>query len=173
MSSQYPDIHKYSQLYNIPQDQLIKGFEVESYYHQLLINEPDQNKRIELYDEFYSKADADISAYTKSKKEEHNSKLKYVRLFEKEIKNKSVIDFGCGQGDMLLAIASQVPFKSLTGIDVFIPEELKKNSQISFEQKGIIHYKSHKKYEVAISDNVLEHLVKKMLLNISNMSVNV
>ena len=160
MSSQYPDIHKYSQLYNIPQDQLIEGFEVESHYHQLLINEPDQNKRIEIYNEFYSKL-MHVYQRTQSKEEEHNSKLKYVRLFEKEIKNKSVIDFGCGQGDMLLAIAKQLPFKSLTGVDVFIPEELKTNGQISFEEKGIIHYKSHKKYEVAISDNVLEHLVKE------------
>ena len=79
-------------------------------------------------------------------------------LFEKELKGKSIIDFGCGEGYFLMNIQKKIPFKKLTGVDVFIPETLKNHPSIQFISSGIINFSTEEKFEVAFSDNVIEHL---------------
>ena len=113
-----------------------------------------------LYDEFYSKL---IPLYGRETDliNGQNSKDKYVNLFRKELENRSIIDFGCGNGHMLLSIARLLNIKNLTGVDVVIPKELKNNADIHFVESNVINHQFNKLFDVALSDNVLEHLVPK------------
>ena len=87
-----------------------------------------------------------------------SEKDKHIRLFEKEIINKSVIDFGCGEGLFLKNIQKNIPYKKLVGVDIFIPNSLKDNPKIKFVSSSIITFRSNEKFDIAFSDNVLEHI---------------
>lgn len=156
--SEFPDIQKYSDQEGIPLPVLAEAYKIEAYYHKVLLSEKNPEIRESIYSEFYSKL---MKAYGRDSANipDANPKDKYVRLFEKELKGKSIIDFGCGQGYMLQAISKILGNKKLAGLDVVIPNELKKIIGIDFKEGNIINYSSSDKYQVALSDNVIEHLV--------------
>lgn len=155
---EFPDIHKYAKLENITAEVLIKAFNVEKHYHDLLIQEKDFNKRVQIYDEFYSKL---IPIYGRDNSfiNGKNPKDKYVNLFAKELESSSIVDYGCGQGHMLQSINNLLTTKKLVGIDVVIPEDLKSHNRIHFIESDIIKHTFQESFDVALSDNVLEHLV--------------
>ena len=156
--SEFPDIDKYARAENLSREVLIEAYRVEEHYHDLLLEEKDFTKRAQLYDEFYSKL-VPIYGRDTSTLSGNNPKDKYVKLFAKELKGASIIDYGCGQGFMLQSISRQLETKKLTGIDVFIPDDLKTHSNIKFIESNIITHQFVEKFDVAFSDNVLEHLV--------------
>ena len=55
-------------------------------------------------------------------------------------------------------IQKKIPYKKLTGVDVFIPENLLHHPHIQFIPSGIINFSTEEKFELAFSDNVIEHL---------------
>lgn len=156
--SDYPFIRDYSKSEGITEDILAEAFKIEEHYHHLLLEETEFDKRQILYSEFYSKL---LSVYGRHEElyPEDNPKDKTVHLFEKELNQKSVIDFGCGQGYMLQSICKKLNASKLTGVDVYIPDELKADIRINFEAANIVKYTTDTSFEVAISDNVVEHLV--------------
>ena len=156
--SEFPDVDKYSKSESLSKEALINAFRVEAHYHDLLLNEDNFDKRMKLYDEFYTKL-MPIYGRDTSLINKKNPKDKYVKLFSKELENASIIDYGCGQGYMLQSIDQNLITKKLTGIDVFIPEELKSHERIKFIDSNIIDHRFEEKFDVAFSDNVLEHLV--------------
>ncbi|WP_194973551.1 class I SAM-dependent methyltransferase [Aquiflexum lacus] len=160
-SKLFPDIEAYSKEIGLSPEMLEEAFLLENRYHDLLIQEKDAQKREKLYDEFYSNL---LQFYGRTTKEDDSLEIKIaskdpqVTLFEKELKGKSIIDFGCGEGHFLMNIQKKLPYKKLTGVDVFIPENLKKHPEINFIAAGIINFQTDEKFEVAFSDNVIEHL---------------
>lgn len=158
--SAFPDIQKYSNQESISPEILEKAFRVEKKYHDLLLAEKHFEKRVSLYNEFYSTV-IPIYGRDDSNFGETNPKDKYADLFLSEIKGKRVADFGCGQGFMLQSLASKDPNCHLTGIDVLIPEELKIHPRINFIENNLLTYQPSEQFDIAISDNVIEHLVKE------------
>lgn len=160
-SLNFPDLEAYSKESGLSPKILIEAFKLENKYHNLLINEKDANKREKLYNEFYSNL---LQFYGRTAKVDSTledriaTKNLQVVLFEKELKGKSIIDFGCGEGYFLMNIQRNVSYTKLTGVDVFIPETLSNNTHIDFISSGIINFKTPTKYDIAFSDNVLEHL---------------
>src|SRR5690606_19370398 len=140
---------------------LVEAYQLENFYHNKLIGEADRNKRALIYEEFYSRLlhlygrDAAPGSSVEQKISEKDPQ---VKLFERDLRNKSIIDFGCGEGSFLLNIRKNLPYKSLTGVDVYIPEALSNHPDIKFISSGIIHFETREKYELAFSDNVIEHL---------------
>lgn len=157
----YPDIEAYSKEIGLSPEVLAEAFKLENHYHKLLVNEQSSKKREALYDEFYSNL---LQFYGRTAKEDDSlenriaTKDPQVTLFEKELIGKSIIDFGCGEGYFLMNIQKKIPYKKLTGVDVFIPDTLKNHPQIQFIASGIINFKTEEKFELAFSDNVIEHL---------------
>lgn len=158
--SAFPDIQKYSKQESISPEILEKAFRVEKKYHDLLLAEKDFEKRVSLYSEFYNTV-IPIYGRDDSNFGETNPKDKYADLFLSEIKGKRVADFGCGQGFMLQSLASKDPNCHLTGIDVLIPEKLKRHPRINFIEDNLLTYQPSEQFDIAISDNVIEHLVKE------------
>lgn len=156
--SQFPDIEKYAKSENLSEETLVAAYKLEAKYHKLLVEETNPEKRKYLYDEFYSTL---LPLYGRLAQDSKapNPKEKYVKLFAPEITNASIVDFGCGEGLMLKSINERLPTKSLTGIDVFIPENLKSHPKIGFLEANIVEYEPDQKFDIAFSDNVLEHLV--------------
>lgn len=158
--SAFPDIQKYSNQESISPEILEKAFRVEKKYHDLLMAEKDFEKRVSLYREFYNTV-IPIYGRDDSNFGEANPKDKYADLFLSEIRGKRVADFGCGQGFMLQSLANKDANCRLTGIDVLIPEDLKRHSRINFIEDNLLTFKPSQQFDIAISDNVIEHLVKE------------
>lgn len=156
--SEFPDIHRYARLEGLSPAVLAEAYCLEEKYHKLLLEEQDPDKRVGLYNEFYATL---IPLYDRESVQgpDHYSKDKYVKLFTPELSGKSVVDFGCGNGQMLLAIDRLLNTRSLTGIDVVFPEELKAHERINFVEGNLMTEVFEEPFEVAFSDNVLEHLV--------------
>ncbi len=97
----FPDIEAYSKESGLSPEVLEEAFKLENHYHKLLVAEEDAKKREGLYNEFYSNL---LQFYGRTAKEDSSleeriaSKDPQVTLFEKELKGKSIIDFGCGEG---------------------------------------------------------------------------
>ena len=95
----FPDIVAYSKESGLSPEVLEEAFTLENHYHKLLVQEEDAKKREGLYDEFYSNL---LQFYGRTAKEDSSleeriaTKDPQVTLFEKELKGKSIIDFGCG-----------------------------------------------------------------------------
>lgn len=157
----YPDIQAYAKEMGCDPAVLTEAFAIESHYHDLLINEPSAPQREIIYKEFYHKL---LQFYGRTFTQNENiddkiaSKNKQVQLFQKELINKSIIDFGCGEGLFLMNIQKNIPHKKLVGVDIFIPESLQQRQDIQFISSSIIEFKSADKFDVAFSDNVIEHL---------------
>jgi SAM-dependent methyltransferase len=157
----FPDIEAYSKEAGLSPEVLEEAFKLENHYHNLLVNEDNAKKREAIYDEFYSNL---LQFYGRTAKDDGSledriaTKNPQVTLFEKELKGKSIIDFGCGEGYFLMNIQKKIPYKKLAGVDVFIPETLKNHPNIQFISSGIINFNTEEKFEVAFSDNVIEHL---------------
>jgi SAM-dependent methyltransferase len=140
----FPDIEAYSKEVGLSPEVLKEAFNLENHYHNLLVNEENAKKREALYDEFYSNL---LQFYGRTAKVDSSleervaTKNPQVTLFEKE-----------------LNIQKKIPYKKLTGVDVFIPETLKNHPNIQFISSGIINFSTEEKFEVAFSDNVIEHL---------------
>jgi SAM-dependent methyltransferase len=157
----YPDIEAYSKEIGLSTEVLEEAFKLENHYHKLLVSEKDPIKREALYDEFYSNL---LQFYGRTAKEDDSlenriaTKDPQVTLFEKELRGKSIIDFGCGEGYFLMNIQKKISYKKLTGVDVFIPDTLLQHPHIQFIASGIINFSTEEKFELAFSDNVIEHL---------------
>lgn len=161
LKSLYPDIFNYSKATGRSIPLLVKAFEIESNYHKKILEENDRIKREALYEEFYSKL---LNVYERNAEIEKGidvriqAKDPQARMFQRELLGKSIIDFGCGEGCFLMNLQRNLSYESLAGVDVYIPDKLKEHDGIDFISSSITNFKTSKKYDVAFSDNVIEHL---------------
>ena len=94
-------IDSYSKEIGLSKDLLIEAFKIENSFHIKLRKEKNKSKRDTLYKDFYNKL---LKFYGRDSKEEDlidkkiELKNKQITLFKNEIYNKSIIDFGCGEG---------------------------------------------------------------------------
>ena len=84
-----------------------KHIETLSEFKLQKINQKDNEKRLK---------------YLEKELDKINLKNRQINLFYKELFNKSIIDFGCGEGHFLINIHNNFKHKKLLGIDIFIPD---------------------------------------------------
>lgn len=73
------------------------------------------------------------------------------------IQNPSIIDVGCGKGDLLRFLSAENPGMNLTGID-FSPNDDVEG--IKFLQGDFLSFEPDKKYDIVISLAVIEHIAE-------------
>jgi len=156
MNSKYPYIERFSSEIGIPENILVKAFEVEKEFHFKILNEIDAEKRNELYRDVYKTVH---SLYGRTKLPTvQNSKINLVKRFGNALEKKSILDVGCGNGDLLRAILETGKDKRLVGLD--ISEYVLPNSDaaIEFVKTDIIDFNLDAKFDFVFSDNVIEHI---------------
>lgn len=157
-NKEYKDLQKFSKSIGIAEKNLVKAFEIEREFHHKVLNEPSQEKRKELYSEVYKTVHKIYGKKSSNILTDFNPKRITVKLFRKELENKSVLDVGCGEGFFLASIADQLNTKNLCGVDTSIPEISFTHPKIDFIEKNIIDFELDKKFDVIFSDQVLEHI---------------
>lgn len=153
----YQFIDQFSRASGIQKEKLKNAYKIESEFHSKIIFESDFEKRQALYADVYSKVHTlygkggvNLNARIKQKK-------KFIWLFGKELKNKSILDIGCGDGALLLALEKWGKAKELCGIDIseIIAES---SSKINFIKSNILKFDLAEKFDVVVLDNVYEHI---------------
>ena len=156
MNSKYPFIKRFSSDIGISDDILVKAFEVEKEFHFKILDETNSEKRKKLYTEVYNTVH---SLYGKAKlPSKRNPKINLVNKFGNAFDGRSIIDVGCGNGDLLRAIRETGRPKRLVGIDG--SEYVLSNSDpnIDFVKSDIIDFNLEDKFDIVFSDNVIEHI---------------
>ena len=152
----------YSIKTGIPHSVLEGMFQSESIFHNEILKEDDFDKRTALYEKIYTESANATAPYLKEYfKDIVEAKKLIFNIFKKEIKGKSIIDIGCGSGGFLYVVAqSGLAFKTLYGLDVKTPTFPKDqySDQIECLQSSIVNFVVPKKFEVAMLDNVYEHI---------------
>jgi 2-polyprenyl-3-methyl-5-hydroxy-6-metoxy-1,4-benzoquinol methylase len=82
-----------------------------------------------------------------------------VELLRLELEGKSILDIGCGAGDFLLSCSRNIAHGALLGIDFFAPQIDVAERNLTFVRSDIVRFKVTSPFDVAISDNVFEHIV--------------
>jgi tRNA G46 methylase TrmB len=139
----YKDIEKYSKSRGISTENAVKAFEIESEFHRRVLSEPDYEKRKQMYADVYTAVHPLYGKNTNS-----HSQDGLVKLFAKELKNKSVLDVGCGEGHFLASIARNLPHKKLVGMDVSIPHLPQNNGTIKFKLGDVINFDLQEQFDV-------------------------
>lgn len=156
----YPSLKRFSKYISIPAEDLMEAFEVEKDFHQKILAANSKAERIKLYNNLYSTVHP---IYQRNNRGAHHNGEMFSRkalLFEKELKGKSVLDVGCGQGAFLKTLVKRNHGFKLCGLDVSLPspEEMKQYPQIEFIAADITEFQVASKYDVVYSNHVLEHM---------------
>ena len=157
----HKDLKKFSKSIGFDEESLVKAFKIEKEFHDKISVERNFEKRQELYGWVYPLVH---KIYGKDKKHNFDLSIKGKKrvawLFKKELRGKSVLDIGCGDGAFLYAIKASYEHKHLCGVDLSQPALPDDGSGdgIEFVNANIVRFKLDKKYDVAMLDNVYEHI---------------
>jgi SAM-dependent methyltransferase len=152
----------YSKKTGIPAEVLIGMFFSESNFNAEILEEKDFDKRTRLYENIYTKSANVTAPYLQEYfKDLIVAKKLIFNIFKKECIGKSIIDIGCGSGAFLYVIAQTgLPYKTLYGLDVKKPTfpNDSVSDKIKCLQSSIIKFNVPQKFELAMLDNVYEHI---------------
>ncbi len=166
------NLQRFSKETGMPPELFEEIYQLESKFYKDITQEPDFDKRQQLYSFIYQKVAELTSQYDPDyflKLVEEKTKI--AQLFRKELNGKSILDIGSGSGAFLYAIAKmKLPHKLLCGLDVKSPtlpiDEF--SEKIMCLQRNAIKFTVPQKFEVAMLDNVYEHIAhqdKNFFLN--------
>jgi SAM-dependent methyltransferase len=155
----YPCLARFSKEIGLSEEVLIANFEIENVFHDLILAEPSGDERRRLNHEVYTKvfqlygAKFEIPVTATS-----GPKDFVVDLLAPLLANRSILDVGCGAGHFLLGVSRLLEHGELLGLDVFAePLELA-DRNLRFQRSDIVRFDLDSRFDVAISDNVYEHI---------------
>jgi 2-polyprenyl-3-methyl-5-hydroxy-6-metoxy-1,4-benzoquinol methylase len=158
-SGPYPCLEHFSSLIGIPGEALARAFEIERVFHQRILEENDFERRQALYQDVYQTVHP-IYGSVPSDEEfrgDHNPRAQTIWLFTPELAGKSILDVGCGRGEFLVGVARSLPHGRLLGIDAVVPPS-DPALGVSFRADSIVRFDLGERFDVAFSDNVIEHI---------------
>lgn len=156
----YPYLEKFSKSIAIPENDLVEAFEIEKKYHELILNEDSKEKRILLYQQLYSTVHPIYQRSSSNILIPKEIKSRKALLYRKELKNKSILEVGCGQGAFIITCSKIMNTLKLCGLDVTLPKDeiIKQYPKIEFINTDITDFKMNNKFDVIYSNHVLEHM---------------
>ena len=126
---------------------------------EAIVNDPDGNVR---------------NLLSKDEIDKRVQNYEYIIKFVRDLSPESVLDLGCGLGDMLLNLDG-VKFR--TGVDSDVKLAQKRSNKISWIESDVEFFENVSNYEVIICHHVIEHLndpinfVKRIYLAMKKNSV--
>ena len=160
INTKFPDLFKFSKHIGFSPEKLIQAFDVETKYHKLILNESDKNLRKQLYNNLYTEVHR---IYYGDGLLNSNETIPFSRkaiLFKKELKNKSILEIGCGRGSFIISAFNSYNLKKITGLDVSLPSDIliNKYADIEFIKMDVIDFDLSYKYDIVYSNHVFEHM---------------
>jgi 2-polyprenyl-3-methyl-5-hydroxy-6-metoxy-1,4-benzoquinol methylase len=155
----YPWLRQFSRNIGLSEETLIASYELEDRFHDLILAEPSSDVRRQLNDEVYTKAFELYGVVFKFNFEATSSpKDAIVSMLSQELAGRSILDIGCGGGDFLLSCNRNIEHQRLLGLDVFVKDTEVPERRLSFRRSDVVRFEVDEPYDVAITDNVYEHI---------------
>jgi 2-polyprenyl-3-methyl-5-hydroxy-6-metoxy-1,4-benzoquinol methylase len=154
--SGYPHLDWFSRELGIPPASLIRGFELERAFHTAILAEADAQRRQQLYADIYAQVHP-LYRVAHDPESRIRSKLATVDRFESELRGRSVLDVGCGDGAFLNAVSRRLPHGRLQGIDVDVSGTIP-SPAVEYRQTNVVEFTVDTEFDVVFSDNVMEHI---------------
>lgn len=112
---------------------------------------------LQKYDSFYT-VNTDINKVYFDREESYLAALEIFEFLFRHITVRSVIEFGCGCGAWLKAVKKLVPKGVVLGIDGSDVDRSEYLDEKEFQKEDITTYRPQKRYDLAVSIEVAEHL---------------
>ena len=155
----YPCLAQFARDNNLAPDTLIAIFELERIFHELILAEKDAAARRRLNKEVYGKTSELVGPAAKIDLNAQSSpKDALVALLENELSGRSILDIGCGAGDFLLSCSRKIAHGALLGIDTLVRDMQVPALNLSFRHCDVVNFTVDSPFDVAITDNVYEHV---------------
>jgi SAM-dependent methyltransferase len=169
----FPYLREFASETQIPAENLIRVFQIESEFHRAILATDNPAKRKAMYAELYSTVHPLLRPTSQINDESidaipSRAAQGTVLLFRRELSGKSVLDVGCGDGKFLFAIHSLLPHGALLGLDT---DALWQNHRtplppdLQFLRQDIVSFRLDRTFDVVFSNQVLEHLAPSDLSN--------
>ena len=164
LASTYPSIDSFAIDVGLPAEQMAEAFVLEREFHRAVIAEPSPERRQALYADIYTRVFAIYGFEFKAPADPGPSpRDALVNLLMPELKGKSIIDVGCGAGDFLFSCSRLAEPRRLVGIDVFAQSTEIPERRMSFLRSDVVDFTLPETFDVAMSDNVYEHIAPQDL----------
>jgi len=158
-SSEEPfrDLARFASDIGIPQEKLVKAFNIEKEFHDRILHEADPEKRAMLYAKVYRTVHV-LYGNSSFVAGAQNPKERVVKMFRRELQDKSILDLGCGDGAFLFCVHRLLRHRDLVGIDIARPVQPEVTMGLRFIKGSIVDFRVDREFDVVFSDNVMEHL---------------
>jgi SAM-dependent methyltransferase len=164
--SSFPFLQEFAEETRIPEENLIRVFQIESEFHRTILATDDSSRRNAMYAELYSAVHPLLRPTSETSEEpidpnRSRAARGTVLLFRKELSGKSVLDVGCGDGQFLFTIHDLLPHGDLLGLDVaalWLNYPTPPPPDLRFLRQDIVSFKLDRTFDVVLSNQVLEHL---------------
>jgi 2-polyprenyl-3-methyl-5-hydroxy-6-metoxy-1,4-benzoquinol methylase len=155
----YRDINEFAKDVGLQAEHMITAFKLEQQFHTALLEEPSHEKRLSLYRDIYTRV-FEIYGFKPeiNLNQDYSVKLPIIEMFRSKLTGGDILDAGCGTGQFLLACAKTVQPNYCLGIDVFAQDLKIPELKLEFRNADITKFSIPEKFDVVMSDNVLEHL---------------
>jgi SAM-dependent methyltransferase len=155
----YPSLERFSGDVGLPADRLVRSYLIERAFHHAILAEPSFERRRAMYDEVYTRVFEIYGfTFTIDKDATTTPKDATVEMLRPELAGRSILDVGCGTGQFLLSCAAKVRPRRLVGLDVFAADMEVPEKKLSFMRRDVIRFDLPERFEVAVTDNVMEHI---------------
>lgn len=154
----YPSLDRFSRTVSISPDALVEAFELERDFHTRILAESDPGKRARLYEEIYGLVHPiyERGLTAPPPPPDWNPKRHLISLFAEELRDRDVLDVGCGQGHFLRGLRAAGHRGRLVGLDVTPPRE--PIDGVEFRRSSVVSFLLDERFDVVMSDNVYEHV---------------
>jgi SAM-dependent methyltransferase len=156
----YPHLNWLSEEHGISTDALIRIFAVEKTFHTTILATDSADERVRQYEQLYTqvyriKCEGAIGETREGTSDQH---ARLVLTFARELKGKSVLEVGCGDGQFLAQIEWLLPHGRLCGLDTSNVTMPRGHAGIRFLKGSVIDFRLESKFDVVYSHQVLEHI---------------
>lgn len=155
----FPHLHWFSRAVGIDPDRLVAAYRLESAYHAAVLAETNPGERARLAREVYSRVHHLYGRRAApAGAAERAAKGNLVRRLGGILAGRSILDVGCGTGAFLHAVHDALPHGRLLGIDGSAAALPASASGMQFREAELACFDVGERFDVAISDNVTEHI---------------
>jgi 2-polyprenyl-3-methyl-5-hydroxy-6-metoxy-1,4-benzoquinol methylase len=157
---EYEGLHRLVRATGIAPETLVDVFRVERDFHRQIVAANSREERRRLIQEMYALVHPRLRPVERTDLSPWYRAL--AMLLRREVRGKTVLDLGCGDGSLLRAIASECRPRALCGIDIFSFARVE-SQPYQFITGDVVSFEIDHQFDVVISSEVLEHIPQQDL----------
>lgn len=155
----YPSLERFAKDVGLAPEKLVASYLLEREFHTAVLQEPRFATRRQMYDDIYTRVfEIYGSTFAIDVEAASTPRDALVDMLAPELSGRAILDVGCGAGQFLVSCARRANPTRLLGLDVFAKDLDAPQHRLAFRRSDIIRFSVDEPFDVAITDNVIEHI---------------